>query len=84
MSHYNESHPDAIWSNFFVVSRLLPNGSRRSLARATTLTDDQGRAKIWTKAGIMGEEEDGEWFDFTTGEMKRVLEKEFGFKFDRC
>ena len=79
---FNAKHLDATWAKFFVVSLLLPSGSRRTLARSPRLTDAEGRAKLYTKAGISGVDEDVRWVDFTTDAVAAVLRDTFGYKTD--
>lgn len=40
------------------------------------------KAKLYTKMGIKGEEEDISFIPFTTSAIRRVLENEFKFRFD--
>lgn len=85
LNHYNETHPDAPFISFFVVSQLQPSGGRKTLAYGNAPADLDGvegrKAKLYQKEGILGEETNIEWIDFETGPMRRVLEKEFGFVF---
>ncbi|KAK4688964.1 hypothetical protein P7C73_g1140, partial [Tremellales sp. Uapishka_1] len=78
---FNEKHPQATWATFFVVSLMLPNGARRTLARSSTLKDEKGRAKLYTKAGITATDESVEWIDFDTRAIGEVLRKDFGYRF---
>lgn len=88
---YNETHPEAPFVNFFVVSVLLPSGARRTLSYGPPPIDMQNgneaeaaamkKAKLYTKEGILGEEIDVQWIPFETGRVRAVLEKEFGFIF---
>ncbi|KAM0756435.1 arylamine N-acetyltransferase 1 [Meredithblackwellia eburnea MCA 4105] len=85
-SFYNEFHPQAPFQSFFVVSRLLPSGVRRTISfggpQATPEGEDSKRlAKLYSKEGIRGEEYDIEWVPFETLAMRDVLAREFGFQF---
>ena len=74
---------------FFVVSRLLLSGARRTLAYGPPPTDmvyeegDKRLAKLYTKNGILCEETDVSWHKFTIRSIKIVLVREFGFVFDK-
>lgn len=75
-----ETHPQAPFVNFFVVSILLPDGARRTLGYSEALgKEEEGRkfAKVWTKEGVKGEEYDVEWVAFETGPLGELLRKEF-------
>ncbi|KAK4053802.1 hypothetical protein OIV83_001458 [Microbotryomycetes sp. JL201] len=90
-TYYNETHPDAPFVNFFVVSRLLPSGARRTLSFGPPPIDmregneaeaaQKHMAKLYTKDGIKGDETDVEWVAFKVGAMRAVLAREFGFRF---
>ncbi|KAI5478311.1 arylamine N-acetyltransferase [Pseudohyphozyma bogoriensis] len=81
---YNEAHPNAFFQTFFVVSRLLPSGARRTISYPTSDTGDKDKpqAKLYTKEGINGVEFDVEFVDFETEKVREVLRREFGFKFE--
>ncbi|SCV69018.1 BQ2448_2038 [Microbotryum intermedium] len=88
MAEYFNSHaPTAPFMIFFVVSILLPSGARKTLsygAPPIDLKDGEDnliKAKLYTKEGIKGEEEDVQFVPFETGPMREVLEREFGFRF---
>ncbi|GAA5888060.1 hypothetical protein JCM6882_000267 [Rhodosporidiobolus microsporus] len=84
---YSSFHPEAAWTNAFVVSLLLPNGARRTLAHGIAALargapqDGRKYAKLYTKEAIKGEEYDVEWVPFETEPIRKVLEKEYGFLF---
>lgn len=80
-NYYNESHWNAVWAGFFLVTRLLPSGARRTLAYGGDLKEsiDKGQAKLYTKDSISGDEVDVEWVDFETEAIGSALRKEFGF-----
>ncbi|KAK4706012.1 hypothetical protein P7C70_g185, partial [Phenoliferia sp. Uapishka_3] len=88
-NYYNEHHPNAPFVNFFVVSILLKNGKRRTISYGAAPVDmnvggAQGtgrKAKLYTKEGVRGVEEDVSWVEFETGALREVLEREFGFRF---
>ncbi|KAM0792301.1 hypothetical protein ACM66B_004989 [Microbotryomycetes sp. NB124-2] len=90
-TYYNETHPDAPFVNFFVVSRLLSSGARRTLSFGPPPIDmregneaeaaKKQMAKLYTKDGIKGDELDVEWVPFKVGPIRDVLAREFGFKF---
>ena len=86
---FNSRHPTAPWASIFLVSKLLPTGSRRTLCHgipaidqhAPVHPDGKKLAKLYSKEGIKGEEYDVDWVVFETGPMRGVLEKEFNFRF---
>jgi hypothetical protein len=82
---------NAIWAETFLCTQLLPDGSRRTLvasgARPSWMfqglpQDGRRRAKLYTKNGILGEETDVEWLEFDTQAIRKVLERDFGFRLD--
>ncbi|SGZ22170.1 BQ5605_C022g09441 [Microbotryum silenes-dioicae] len=88
MAEYYNSHASAAtFMIFFVVSILLPTGARKTLsygAPPIDLKDSDDnliKAKLYTKEGIKGEEENVEFIPFETGPIRKVLEREFGFRF---
>lgn len=84
---YNEKAPEAPFVNFFVVSKLLTSGARKSLifglfgGNATKGLGDTPTAKLYTKEGLMGEEKDVRWIPFETAPIREILKKEFGYSF---
>ncbi|ORY59418.1 hypothetical protein BCR35DRAFT_309276 [Leucosporidium creatinivorum] len=90
LNYYNESFPKAPFVNFFVVSLLLATGARRTLSyapppagtKSEELYEASQKAKLYTKEGIKGEEQDISFVPFTTSAIRRVLENEFGFRFE--
>lgn len=87
-NYYNENAPQAPFMSFFVVSKLLPDGKRRTISfRAAPVDMNEGgagttkrQAKLYTKEGVLGEETDVEFVDFETGPIGEALVREFGFK----
>lgn len=86
---FHESFPTAPFSRFFVVSKLLGNGARRTLSfgAAPEHMNAGGAvklamAKLYTKDGINGQERDVEWIETATGPVGEVLAREFGFRFE--
>jgi hypothetical protein len=91
-SFYNERCPTAPFMSFFVVSILLPSGSRKSLIYGTgnvpegmSMGDGGGgkrvKAKLYEKEGIKGEEREVRWVEFETESVRKVLKEEFGYEF---
>lgn len=74
-----------------VVSLLLPSGARRTLSYGPPPIDMQNgneaeaaatkMAKLYTKEGISGVEQDVQWIPFETDAVRKVLEREFDFVF---
>ncbi|KDE07004.1 hypothetical protein MVLG_02740 [Microbotryum lychnidis-dioicae p1A1 Lamole] len=88
MAEYYNSHASAAtFMIFFVVSILLPTGARKTLSYGAPPIDLKDgddnliKAKLYTKEGIKGEEENVEFIPFETGPIRKVLEREFGFRF---
>ena len=71
---------------------MLPSGARRTLSYGPPPVDMENgneaeaaatqKAKLYTKEGIRGEEMDVEWISFDTESVRKVLAREFQFKFD--
>ncbi|SCZ96599.1 BZ3500_MvSof-1268-A1-R1_Chr4-4g07465 [Microbotryum saponariae] len=85
--YYNSHAPAAPFMVFFVVSILLPTGARKTLSYGAPPIDLKDgddnliKAKLYTKDGVKGEEENVEFIPFETGPIRKVLEREFGFRF---
>ncbi|KAL8279147.1 hypothetical protein RQP46_008403 [Phenoliferia psychrophenolica] len=84
---FHETHPAAPFSKFFVVSRLLADGRRRTLSfgAAPAHMNAGGAAKptlakLYTKDGINNAECDVEWMETATGPVGAALRRDFGFK----
>ncbi|KAJ7196940.1 arylamine N-acetyltransferase 1 [Mycena pura] len=84
--HYSASHPDAVFTAFWLTTRIIPGG--RGARRQMMYADKAGegrRAKVYTTGGpeaqgsLQGR--DVEWVEMETGPMKEYLIKNFNYKF---
>ncbi|KAJ7647658.1 arylamine N-acetyltransferase 1 [Roridomyces roridus] len=81
---YSQGHPLAAFTGFFLVTRLLPGGARRSLIYSENMACDGKRlARVYTTGGLGGDgPRDVEYVPMETGPMRAFLEREFGFVFE--
>lgn len=84
-NHYNSTHPSAAFTRFLVCSKVLEGGKRRSIYYKEGMRKE-GEVGEWAKlvtvgGGLAKEEESVEWVRMRVGDLKEVLEREFGMVF---
>ncbi|KAF7298065.1 UPF0029 domain-containing protein [Mycena chlorophos] len=86
---YSQAHPLAAFTEFFLVTRLLPGtgGARRSVMFSEAMVRDGRRlAKVHTTGGLDAkgstEARDVEYVEMETRPMRAYLEEHFGFVFE--
>lgn len=87
-NHYNSTHPSAAFTNFFVCTRLSPDGSRTTLYWKEGMVEESScrrMAKLqFTPAkGDEGVKKREEWVEMRVGPVRRVLEEHFGMLFPK-
>ncbi|KAK4058616.1 hypothetical protein OIO90_000060 [Microbotryomycetes sp. JL221] len=87
--HYSASHALASFTNFFMVTKLIPGGqgARRSLMYSPREGEgDQPMAKVFTTDGPeaqgSSEQRDVKWIPLETKAMRKWMEDEMGYRFD--
>ncbi|KAK4053166.1 hypothetical protein OIV83_001901 [Microbotryomycetes sp. JL201] len=84
--HYSASHALASFTNFFMVTKLVPGGkgARRSLMYAPREGEEKALAKVFTSDGPEAqgstEHRDVRWIPMETAAMKQWLQEEMEFK----
>ncbi|KAM0792583.1 hypothetical protein ACM66B_005244 [Microbotryomycetes sp. NB124-2] len=84
--HYSASHALASFTNFFMITRLIPGGkgARRSMMYAPREGEEKALAKVFTSDGPEAqgstEHRDVKWIPMETAAMKQWLKEEMGFR----
>ncbi|KAJ7054679.1 arylamine N-acetyltransferase 1 [Mycena amicta] len=76
--HYSASHPNASFTAFWLVTRLIPGGKGARLQMMYADKEGEGR-KAKAQGSLEGR--DVQWVDMETGPMKEFLVKNFGYRF---
>lgn len=96
-NHYNSTHPAATFVNFFVATQLRKDGTRLTLSfseKAASGNANGHAGKRMAKLAVSGgavakpgkeadlkQPRDVQYIEMKVGQIKEVLEREFGFRF---